>query len=242
MKIAVAGCSASDYTGEGVHKVYGEILAKSLNAEYIHEGAGVGSNYRMWRRITNLVMDDTITSDDLVIIQYTQPSRQEFWHAQYEDREEMRYVGVNKQQIREAAYGGDIVRWKPNIWQSMKGSILERTGISIVQTKFFQLKEEYFTSPEFDDERFKYNHYLFHNTMMSKGIKVVYIVCSDCMHGYGGVFKHLFNENGEIHITGDFGLEQYVLDDKAHFNQLGHEYLAETIEKQLIEKKLIKEK
>ena len=51
MKIAVAGCSVSDYTGEGVERVYGEILAESLNVEYIHEGAGIGSNYRMWRKI-----------------------------------------------------------------------------------------------------------------------------------------------------------------------------------------------
>jgi hypothetical protein len=239
MKIAVAGCSVSDYTGEGVERVYGEILAESLNVEYIHEGAGIGSNYRMWRKITNLVMDDTITSDDLVIIQYTQTSRQEFWHSKYEERDEMRYMGCNNQLVREAAYGGDIIRWKPDIWKSLKGSIFAGNGADVVQTKFFQLKEEHFTSPDFDDERFKYNHYLFHNAMMQKRIKVVYVVGSGLMNGYGGVFKHLFDKNGEIHITGDFGIEKYVLDDKAHFNQLGHEYLAKTIEKQLKENKLI---
>ena len=242
MKIVVAGCSVSDYTGEGVSKVYGEILAKSLNAEYVHEGAGVGSNYRMWRRVTNLVMDGTITSNDLIIMQYTQTSRQEFWHSKYEEREHMRRQGPNKQEMREAAYGGDIIRFKPNIWQNMKGSIFGGDGVDVVQSKFFQLKEEHFTSPEFDDERFKYNHYLFHNAIANKNIKVVYIVGSDLMYGYGGVFSHLFNENDEIHITGDFGQEKYCLDDKSHFNQLGHEYLAEVIETQLKQKQLIQEK
>ena len=51
-----------------------------------------------------------------------------------------------------------------------------------------------------------------------------------------------FNENDEIHITGDFGQEKYLLDDNAHFNQLGHEYLAEVIEMQLKQKQLIQEK
>ena len=157
MKVVVAGCSFSDYTGKEVTKVYGEILANSLNAEYIHEGAGAGSNYRMWRKVTNLVMDDKITSTDLVIMQYTEVTRQEYWHAIRETRDNNIYIGPNRQQIREPAYGGDIIRWKMDIADY---------GHFSSQRKFFQLKENYFTSSEFDDERFKYNHYLFHLSLI----------------------------------------------------------------------------
>jgi hypothetical protein len=234
-KIVVAGCSLSDYTGVGVSRVYGEILAKSLKSEYIHNGAGAGSNYRMWRTVTNLVMDGKITCDDLVIMQYTEVTRDEFWHAKHETRDSHIYVGINKQKVREPKYGGDIVRWKTDI-HSLSGSW--SNGVDVTLRKFFKLKDEYFTSVEFEEERFKYNHYLFHNAMMSKGIKVVYVVGAGDLKGYGAIFKHLFNENGEIHITGDF--DKHVFDDDAaHMNQKGHERLAEILEEQLKEKKLI---
>jgi hypothetical protein len=46
MKLCVAGCSFSDYAGD-VANVYGAILAEKLNVDYIHHGAGSGSNYRI---------------------------------------------------------------------------------------------------------------------------------------------------------------------------------------------------
>ena len=71
MKVIVGGCSVSDYTGAEVDRVYGEILSERLNAEYIHHGSGCGSNYRMWRKITNLIMNGEISDKDLIIMQYT---------------------------------------------------------------------------------------------------------------------------------------------------------------------------
>ena len=66
MKVVVGGCSVSDYTGLGTKQTYGEILAQNIDAEYIHHGAGMGSNYRIWRNITNLVMNNEITEDFLI--------------------------------------------------------------------------------------------------------------------------------------------------------------------------------
>ena len=48
MKLCVAGCSFSDYTK--VDKVWGEYLAEKLDVDYLHEGAGCGSNWRIWRQ------------------------------------------------------------------------------------------------------------------------------------------------------------------------------------------------
>ena len=76
MKLLVAGCSFSDYCQ--VKKPYGEILASKLNVEYIHEGAGSGSNWRIWRKVIKYILDGTITPDDLILIQYTERTRNEF--------------------------------------------------------------------------------------------------------------------------------------------------------------------
>ena len=78
MKVIVAGCSFSDYMEDNSY-VYGDRLAMMLGATYIHEGAGAGSNWRIWRRITKMVLDDFLMPNDIVIIQYTGLERTEFW-------------------------------------------------------------------------------------------------------------------------------------------------------------------
>ena len=45
-KVFVFGCSFSDYMRD-ITSVYGQIVADKLNAEYIHNGCGCGSNGRM---------------------------------------------------------------------------------------------------------------------------------------------------------------------------------------------------
>jgi hypothetical protein len=222
MKVVVGGCSVSDYTE--VKQVYGEILAENIGADYIHHGACCGSNYRIWRNITNLVMNNEITEDDLILIQYTEPTRQEFWSA---------YVDEHRRDIRDSKYNGDIVRWKFNAHKWHNTNDFEH--------KFLKLKEEHFTSTEFDLERFEYNHYLFHNTIVSKNIKIAYVVPNGHMKGHGWIFRDRFNKNGEIHITEDLTFDSllYLLDDRCHFNQLGHKYVATTIEKFLKKKQWI---
>ena len=64
--LLVAGCSVSDYTQ--VDKVWGEYLAEDLGLNYIHEGAGCGSNWRMWRVIVDAVKTKQITPNDIVIL------------------------------------------------------------------------------------------------------------------------------------------------------------------------------
>jgi enterochelin esterase-like enzyme len=99
MKVIVGGCSVSDYTGPEVKKVYGEILANNINAEYIHHGAGCGSNYRIWRTITRMVMNNEIDKDDIVFIQYTDVSRQEYWSS-YILSEDNRFDQYRKIELR----------------------------------------------------------------------------------------------------------------------------------------------
>ena len=229
MKVIVGGCSVSDYSGTGVDRVYGEILANNINAEYVHHGAGCGSNYRIWRNITRMVMNNEITKDDIVLIQYTNPSREEYWSAVVLS-EENRFDDHKKIELREQKYNGDIIRWKPGAYNWHKTNDFEYT--------FFKLKEEHFTSTEFDEERFEYNHFLFHNLMVSKNIKVAYIVPDGVMAVYNKDNLHLFNKNGEIHITDDmtFLYPGEYLEDPGHFNQKGHKYVATVLEDFIKEK------
>jgi hypothetical protein len=221
MKVIVGGCSVSDYTGPEVKKVYGEILANNINAEYIHEGSGCGSNYRIWRTITRMVMNNEIDKDDIVFIQYTDVSRQEYWSS-YILSEDNRFDQYKKIELREQKYDGDIIRFKNSLSMSNKN-----------EQKFFDLKQAYFTSNDFDEERFEYNHFLFHNLMVSKNIKVAYVVPDGAMAGYNQMKAHLFNKNGEIHINDDmtFYYPGEYLEDQGHFNQRGHEYVATVLEK-----------
>ena len=229
MKVIVGGCSLSDYTGPTVNRVYGEILANNINAEYVHHGAGCGSNYRIWRVITKMVMNNEIDKDDIVLIQYTNPSREEYWSSGVLPNN--RFDDYNKIELREQKYNGDIIRWKPEAYNWHKANDFEYT--------FFKFKQDFFTSTEFDEERFEYNHFLFHNLMVSKNIKVAYIVPDGGMLGaYNAGNIHLFNKNGEIHITDDmtFLYPGEYLEDPGHFNQKGHEYVATVLEDFIKEK------
>ncbi len=236
MKVVVGGCSVSDYSGPDIERVYGEILAEKIGADYIHHGAGIGSNYRIWRVITKMVMNNEIDKDDIVLIQYTDITRQEYWSANIAN-ENYRFDQYKKIEQREQKYNGDIIRWKldAHTWHKTYDE----------EQKFFKLKQDFFTSSEFDEERFEYNHFLFHNLMMSRNIKVAYFVPDGDGGGLMGNYSlqniHLFNKNGEIHITDDLSF-QYPgahLGDPGHFNQRGHEYVAKVLEKFIKKKQWI---
>lgn len=75
-KLIVAGCSFSDRFY--VEKSYGDYLSEKLNMHYVHEARSCGSNSAIWRIITNKIINNEITPDDIVLIQYTEANRTEF--------------------------------------------------------------------------------------------------------------------------------------------------------------------
>ena len=75
-KLIVAGCSFSDRFH--VEKSYGDYLSEKLNMDYVHEARKCGSNSAIWRIITNKVINKELTSDDILLIQYTEATRTEF--------------------------------------------------------------------------------------------------------------------------------------------------------------------
>lgn len=240
MKVIVGGCSISDSFAwdPGNGAVYGQILANRLGANYVHHAATAGSNNRIWRKVTQMVMNneitdihrmppvnEVITKNDIVIIQYTNLSRQEYFSLNVPKASRIPYDGSESYDRDD----GNIIRFKLDSHNIPNKNKYEK--------KFFELKEKYFTSNKFDEERFEYNHYLFHNLMMSKGIKVVYLVSPNRpLDNYSWDYRHLFNKNGELHVTlledNDKHLRQ--LDDGSidyyHFNKKGHKYIATVLE------------
>ena len=245
MKIIVGGCSISDSFANdpGIDVVYGKILANRLDADYVHHAVISGSNNRIWRKVTQMVMNneitdihrmppvnEVITKNDIVIIQYTAMNRQEYFSLN-------RYtVKLSRDWVEpyDRDDGGEIIRYKVDSYNILNKNKYEK--------KFFELKEKYFTSNKFDEERFEYNHYLFHNLMMSKGIKVVYLVSPNKpLDNYSWDYRHLFNKNGELHVTLLEDNDEYLrhmdgVIDHYHFSKKGHEYVAIELEKFIKEK------
>jgi hypothetical protein len=207
-KLFVAGCSVSDYTH--VNEVYGEILAKNLNYDYIHEAAGCGSNWRIWRRIIGLIMQENLTSNDLLIVQYTSKERKEFWSL---SEKQQIYDKIN---LRETyKNGGNIIRFKLNshTWQ-----------INKKEKNFFKLYEENFINEEFENEVFKTQNLMFQTLLKSYNINVIFF---DFNTNYTYIKELNTNiiDVTEIQNNSTFFLEN----DMFHFNKKGHEYVAKKL-------------
>ena len=214
-KLFVAGCSFSDFTK--VSKVYGQFLAEKLDYEYVHEGAGCGSNWRIWRTITKHVMSGNLTSDDLLIVQYSGREREEFWSALKQPDYVSRPNTIEYLRIIENFHEGNIIRYKANshIWQNNKE-----------ERDLFELYEKYFVSIDFENERFTTQSYMFQSMLLSKQIPVVFIrshripqlADSDIFAEY---LPYVFNEP---HKLKEYNLEP---NDQGHMNQLGHQVFAD---------------
>jgi len=203
-KLIVAGCSVSDYTQ--VDNVWGEILAESLNYDYIHEAAGCGSNYRMWRVLTNYILTGKITAKDTVIVQYTTVERNEFWSPIIQDDWK-----------RELCYDGNILRFK-------SGSHTWHTG---AENKLMKTYEK-FISTEFETEKFINNHMMFQCLAKEYGIKNLYFLKVGSYAIDNIPFIDFYRDN-YIHYN-KLTIEKYHLkNDNGHLSMLGHEDLAKYV-------------
>jgi len=114
VKLAVAGCSVSDYTKVDI--VYGEIAAKEIGAEYLHLAAGGGSNDLAWRQIMQNIRSGDIRKNDIIVWQLTDPARTEL-----PSRAASELLASGKQGFQD--FGDNVIgtemvsRWKIDSWQ-----------------------------------------------------------------------------------------------------------------------------
>jgi hypothetical protein len=204
-KLIVAGCSVSDYTN--VKKVWGEYLAEQLNYEYVHEAAGCGSNYRMWRVLTTHILNGNITANDTVVVQYTTLERNEFWSPI-----------VENDWLRDPAFNGNIIRFKSGSHTWAKGS----------EKKLMKLYER-FINDDFEKEKFANNHMMFQCLAKEYKIKNLYFV----KLGAYGLEDLLFlpqYKNNFFNYSNIFDKsENHITNDRYHLSDIGHKLLSTMI-------------
>lgn len=216
MKLFVAGCSISDYTK--VSKVYGEFLAEKLGCEYVHEGAGCGSNWRIWRTITRHIMNGNLTKDDLLLVQYTGRERDEFWSRFDPPAWEMAANTIDHLCVTDVPqYGGSVIRYKVGaaVWQE---------GRRVKD--FFDAYEKNHLCVEFERERFLSHNFMFQNMLLMKNIRTVFVRSRRAATVPMSELFPEFRETSFIEPAGDLTMYDLSSTDSGHMNQLGHEVFA----------------
>ena len=149
-KLLVAGCSWSDLTR--VDKCYGNWLSEEFDAEYHHHGSGVGSNWRIWRTVSEKIINQKFNRNDILLIQYTNCTRQEFWSSYVETNENRLTDIYGNVILREDFDDGQIIKFKVNIPDSQ---------IDKNEDQLFTLYESYFLNKEFEMLKQKQFHMMF---------------------------------------------------------------------------------
>jgi hypothetical protein len=159
-RLIVAGCSFSDYLANN-KTVYGQELATKLGCTYVHQGAGCGSNWRTWRVIGGMLLRGEITSNDLVVVQYTGMERREFW-----SRFTHKIATPAGRPTREPYDQGCLIRYKSgaNTWQP-----------NPAECDFFKTYEENHVSVAYEAEWFALQHYQFQLLLKAHAIPCIFI-------------------------------------------------------------------
>lgn len=198
-KIIVGGCSFSNRR-YGI-RPWGELVADHLGCEYIHEAASAGSNYRIWRTITNHIIDKRIHKDDLIIIQYTLVDRKESWTPNLHTNHEL-------ENISEPYDGGTLVRLTPHF----KDFAIGRQERNLADC------HNYFNNHTLNLEQFWCQHTMFSNMCKHLSLRVRYLNTD-------------YDKEHRVHdIDGTHLLENPdCCLDSGHMNQLGHNHAAQLV-------------
>ena len=218
-KLFTAGCSIS--TRCNAKTSYPEELAKLLNYELVNFAAGCGSNYRIWRMITKEIMDGNLTSDDLVVIQYTEPTRREFWS---------RFPKGNDN-YKDLYDDGSIIRFKFDsyVWQRTKEEI-----------EFLKLYEFNFVNDVFETENFAVNNFNFQHMLKNHNIKVVFVkstrISVPDFFTFDEYKNYFYYDSSNEDVTNNQSSK-----DSGHFSEKGHKLIAENLYKHIVNLKLNEE-
>jgi hypothetical protein len=221
MKLCVAGCSFSDYAG-GVDNIYGAILAEKLNADYIHHGAGCGSNYRIWREVSKLVISKEITPQDILIIQYTEVTRTEFWSSNLFTKKIAPKTCATAENYNN---DGSILRYKSkaDTWQNSK-----------TEKEFFKMYESNFLNPNFEEEKFKVYNEMFQHLLLNYKIPTIFL--NNTYRPNCNMLRYFENLSYSTTITSE---TQLSTDDPWHLSLYGHTVLANNLYDHIVAKDLV---
>ena len=222
-KLIVAGCSFSDYAE--VSKNYSDFLSNSLELQNVHGyTSGAGSNQRIWRKILSGVRNKQIKSDTLVVIQYTDIIRKEFWTKNYKESFCTSKSPKSSKMREDYKDGGQIIKFKmgSHEWQDFPQ-----------EKHLMSLLENNFTSLRFDQENFKNAHFSLCNTLERYKIPTIFLgtgyIDNELIRTSRN--KYLFNYNLPKSFPKGESLKYCLTpNDCAHLSHTGHQKVAERIE------------
>jgi hypothetical protein len=227
-KVFVFGCSFSDYMRD-ITSVYGQIVANKLNAEYIHNGCGCGSNGRIFRVFTNYLRNGIIDKNSLVILQFTELSRHEIWFNTIDDGDDYcHYNGMPS--VDKTSDGGGYYRYK---WDSYKWHHNKKLS-SIMKTK-----TDYCFSDEYYLEKWKNEEYHIIESLKTKEIPFLILngVYNDEYYDYNDdnrdISQLIVNYREILRLNPTTMGEDTNELDYAHLSQKGMNELAKEILKKI---------
>ena len=210
-KLVVAGCSVSDRAF--VDYNYGDVLAERLGVEFDHQGAGCGSNNRIFRVVTGKIISGEIDSRTLLVIQYTETTRREFWTANWSEE----HARNSPLQLRENYRDlGQLIRWKwgSHQWQPNRGD-----------REFFEMIENRHTDRDYETEVFVANHYNFVHQLQANAIPTIFVQAWE----YAPFFLLHIPDGMPVVQVNDDNIqlpEDKIAPNDAHFTNSGHTRLA----------------
>jgi hypothetical protein len=218
-KLFTAGCSVS--IRNECSTSFPEELSKLLDYELVNCAAGCGSNYRIWRMITKHIMDGNLTSDDLVVIQYTEPIRREFYSRFRHEIRDRNMVDLYDD--------GTLIRFKidSHTWQRSKE-----------ETEFLKLYEENFLNESFEMENFHINNFNFQHMLYNNNINVIFIKTTR-MNSHLDFFTF---DRYKKSFFYDYSFEDKTNNqtdtDPCHFSDKGHKLIAQNLYEHILNLKL----
>lgn len=207
MTLIVGGCSFSSAFQLPREISWPQLLAKQLNTTLIDQARTQGSNWRIWRTLTKHILDGDISSSDTVVVQYTEPHRQEVWSpVAPTDRDPYNHEPFD---------GGKLFRFKYG--SHMYGVGLEKP-LSDLLLKC--------SNEKYEIERFRVQHNLFCGFLKSQGFDNVYFL--DTVYSPFQDYPETVVAGYPI-INGRGLLKDHLPDDPWHLSELGHRRAADLV-------------
>lgn len=229
-KLIVSGCSYSDRTG--VEFAYGDYLAEQLGYDYLHIARGASSNYRSWFKLSRAIISGDITSDDIIVLQYTDIFRKHIpsiapYVPQF-DNETGKPIDLSSNKHPQlpggieyhstpfgTAYTSDF-KADSHLWQNEDENKLLHKAI-----------QDYAINVEFDQEYFALMHRMFEALCTEYNIKLVIFINRYLRGGLCGVGGGvdpitLFGDIVRNRVFQDIGLMGQGESFKPHPNDLGY--------------------
>ena len=221
-KVFTFGCSFSEYMFK-VTKPYGKYISDELNVEYVHEGAGCGSNSRIFRKFFSYLRNGDINETTLVTLQFTERIRDEFWFYNVLEMDNCSHHGSIP--MIENFDGGGIFKYKHDSYTWNNEKTLSR---------IMKDKTDYCLSEKFSTE--KSLNMIYAIIEMCKYKKIPYVIMDGSYNTYDGIFNQFKNNNESIIVDYSDIQSKYpaLIDgsdelDYSHISQEGHIELGKKI-------------